>query len=88
MSAKQDEYPTAEWKRAYAFSEIAEALAVPTFDVLAAWSDGEGLSALYTDSRAELDSAVLQARFERDTSGILRVVGYKATEFTVGSLFR
>lgn len=65
----------AEWRKAAAFAEFAEALAIDTTDILAAWSvidHGEATGALAVLYGRDV---VREARLQRDHYGILRLVG-------------
>lgn len=57
------------------FAEAAEAVGVPTSDVLATWTDeNRTIVVMFTRDREDDASPILEAKCERDIDNILRAV--------------
>jgi hypothetical protein len=67
-----------EWRRRTAFAEVADALGIPTDQVMAAMpaQGGQPWTVLYTPERSDSpDAEVFAAHLDRDAGGVL--VAYK-----------
>jgi len=61
----------AEWKKAPAFHEIAEALGCNTVDIMAALVTPTGIMAMFTPKPDDADPGIFSSMIRKDADGIL-----------------